>query len=324
MAPQQNGNGPDHFDMISDTPSGGIGEKLREARQHGGISLKEIADATKISVSMLQALERNDISRLPGGVYGRGYVRSFATAVALDPEAAVAEFVTQFPVGSVTDGYPPTERVEVSAIPRAARPGLSNRTGRSKSATLLGLAAVGALPAALVVYLGAAKALAHWSNMQGSIVSARAVPGRTVIEVDETAGAIPLLAAGVISVEASAPVPTAPAAAPDVHADAHAVPVVDSSRPLTDYAPELLAVVLAARSPSWVIATVDGAKVVNRLFQVGDEQMLEARRDLVLTTGDAGAIVMTLNGRRARSLGQPGETVTARVSRTNFRDYLRR
>ena len=73
-----------------------------------------------------------------------------------------------------------------------------------------------------------------------------------------------------------------------------------------------------------MIATVDGKKTVNRLFQVGEQETLEARHDLVLTAGDAGAIVMTLNGALAKSLGRPGETITARVTRTNFRDYLRR
>jgi hypothetical protein len=49
---------------------------------------------------------------------------------------------------------------------------------------------------------------------------------------------------------------------------------------------------------------------------------LDARRDLVLTAGDAAAIVMTLNGALAKSLGRPGETITARISRTNFKHYL--
>jgi hypothetical protein len=85
-----------------------------------------------------------------------------------------------------------------------------------------------------------------------------------------------------------------------------------------------LAVVVAAKSPSWVILTVDGRKAVNRLLQVGERETIEARRDLVVTAGDAGAIVMTLNGRLARSIGRPGETATARLSSANFRDYLHR
>jgi hypothetical protein len=80
--------------------------------------------------------------------------------------------------------------------------------------------------------------------------------------------------------------------------------------------------VLAVTRASWVIATVDGKKTVNRLLQVGEQETLETGRDLVLTVGDAGAIVMTFNGAAARSLGRPGEAVTAYVNRTNLKKYL--
>ena len=43
-----------------------------------------------------------------------------------------------------------------------------------------------------------------------------------------------------------------------------------------------------------------------------------------MTAGDAGAIVMTLNGAIAKSLGPTGETATIRINRANFRNYLRR
>jgi hypothetical protein len=51
--------------------------------------------------------------------------------------------------------------------------------------------------------------------------------------------------------------------------------------------------------------------------------MLEASHELVLTAGDGGAIVMTLNGVAARSLGRMGETIKVRVNRANLREYLR-
>ena len=89
-----------------------VGTKLRRAREWRGISLGKVADSTKLSVAVLKALERDDISHLPGGVVGRGFVRSFAAAVKLDPEVMVAEFVAQFPRHSVIDGYPSATVVE--------------------------------------------------------------------------------------------------------------------------------------------------------------------------------------------------------------------
>ena len=89
-----------------------FGGKLREARERRGISLRQIANATKISVGVLEALERNDISRLPGGIFGRAFVRSYAVEVGLDPEQTIQDFIAQFPHDSVTVGHPTTTQIE--------------------------------------------------------------------------------------------------------------------------------------------------------------------------------------------------------------------
>jgi len=79
---------------------------MRQARELRGVSLRQIAEATKISVSALEALERNDISRLPGGIFSRAFVRSYAAEIGVDPEQTVREFLAQFPHDSVTIGSP--------------------------------------------------------------------------------------------------------------------------------------------------------------------------------------------------------------------------
>lgn len=73
-----------------------FGGKLREARERRGITLRQIANTTKISVAALEALERNDISKLPGGIFSRAFVRSYAFEVGLDPEETVREFLERF------------------------------------------------------------------------------------------------------------------------------------------------------------------------------------------------------------------------------------
>src|ERR687888_1765393 len=92
--------------MALDRNPGDFGRKLREARERRGISLRQIAEATKISVGQLEALERNDISRLPGGIFSRAFVRSYAAEIGVDPEQTVREFLAQFPHESVTAGSP--------------------------------------------------------------------------------------------------------------------------------------------------------------------------------------------------------------------------
>jgi cytoskeletal protein RodZ len=79
---------------------------MRQAREQRGVSLRQIAEATKISVSALEALERNEISRLPGGIFSRAFVRSYAAEIGVDPEQTVREFLAQFPHDSVTAGSP--------------------------------------------------------------------------------------------------------------------------------------------------------------------------------------------------------------------------
>ena len=72
-----------------------FGARLKAERESRGVSLAEIAASTKIAVAALEALERNDVRRLPGGIFGRAMVRSYAVAVGLDPEATVSEFVAE-------------------------------------------------------------------------------------------------------------------------------------------------------------------------------------------------------------------------------------
>lgn len=73
-----------------------FGGKLRQARERRGISLRQIAASTKISAAALDALERNDVSKLPGGIFSRAFVRSYAIEVGLDPDETVKEVLDRF------------------------------------------------------------------------------------------------------------------------------------------------------------------------------------------------------------------------------------
>jgi len=73
-----------------------LGARLKTARQSRGINLRDIEAKTKISVSALEALERHDYAKLPGGIFSRAFVRAYALAVGIEPESAVQEFVEDF------------------------------------------------------------------------------------------------------------------------------------------------------------------------------------------------------------------------------------
>ena len=91
--------------MEPDRPAD-FGARMKRLREERGIALRDIADTTKISVSALEALERNDISRLPGGIFSRGFIRAYAEQIGVDPEVTVREFIARFPDDSVGDGSP--------------------------------------------------------------------------------------------------------------------------------------------------------------------------------------------------------------------------
>jgi cytoskeletal protein RodZ len=91
---------------ISEKGGADFGLKMKRAREDRGVSLRHIAEVTKISMSALEALERNDISRLPGGIFSRAFVRSYAIEIGLDPEQTVREFLARFPDDSLAAGSP--------------------------------------------------------------------------------------------------------------------------------------------------------------------------------------------------------------------------
>jgi transcriptional regulator with XRE-family HTH domain len=69
-----------------------FGEELRREREIRGISLKEIADATKISKRFLEAIERNDHKTLPAPVFTRGFVREYSRYLGLNAEEMVNRY----------------------------------------------------------------------------------------------------------------------------------------------------------------------------------------------------------------------------------------
>jgi transcriptional regulator with XRE-family HTH domain len=64
----------------------GLGEFLRRERELRHISLDDVAERTKISRRYLEAIEEEQYDRLPGETFVRGFIRSYAQAVGLDPE----------------------------------------------------------------------------------------------------------------------------------------------------------------------------------------------------------------------------------------------
>jgi transcriptional regulator with XRE-family HTH domain len=76
-----------------------FGSNLRRTRVQRGVSLDEISRRTKVSIELWEAMERNDFSHWPSGIFARAYVRAYAVAIGVDPESTVDEFCRWFPQG---------------------------------------------------------------------------------------------------------------------------------------------------------------------------------------------------------------------------------
>ncbi len=122
-----------------------VGARLRAAREAKQISLREIAETTKISVSALEALEENDVAQLPGGIFTRAFVRSYAAEVGLDPEETMRDFVAQ---------VPPEEIDEEKKYDNQSHEHDLFESQQRMAGTVLKLVAIGLPVAVLLLYLG--------------------------------------------------------------------------------------------------------------------------------------------------------------------------
>src|SRR4051794_3404999 len=150
-----------------------FGGKLRQARERRGISLRQIAASTKISAAALEALERNDISKLPGGIFSRAFVRSYAVEVGLDPDDTVREFLDRF-----NQETPPTAASVAATVPEQER---EFEEQRRKAGMLVAAAAISIPVVVLVLYFvwrgrGGPHALAPAAAPLASAATAEVAP----------------------------------------------------------------------------------------------------------------------------------------------------
>jgi transcriptional regulator with XRE-family HTH domain len=138
-----------------------LGAYLRAERERRGLALRTISENTKVSLPLLEGLEADDISRWPGGIFRRAFVRAYAEAVGLDPDGVFKRFEQQHkpPSADGVAGESGLATHELNAIEHSTRgrrtPAL-RAVSTSKRARLLGTAAD--LTVAMVLAFGSAAA----------------------------------------------------------------------------------------------------------------------------------------------------------------------
>lgn len=245
-----------------------FGENLRRERELRGVTLPELANATKVGLRHLQALEKDQFDRLPGGVFSRGFVRSVARYMNLDEAHWVAEFAR-------ASREPP--EVLARLLPPPSK--------QAKTAHHRGV----------------------WSFVL--LVVVFAVGAYLVHEVREQRAA-----------EAAQPAPPVHSAAQNPSAlDADTAPVPEESAParlssnvtasagIAAPAPPVLALQIDILDEAWVKVTVDGEPTYQALMQSGESRSFRGADRIEVLTGNASAVVLTLNGETLPPLGHPGE-----------------
>ncbi len=292
-----------------------FGTFLRQAREHRGVSLQDLAESTKISARVLESLERNDPSKLPGGIFSRAFVRAYAREVGLDPDVAVASFVTAFPDESGADEMPATTRaVEVESFEQ-------RRRVVRVLVRLLGVALLAAIVAFLYYSRFGPGAPAATACRQpgaggrgefGASSSARRPRRRRPCPLRWRRSGRPSrtrLRRRLRLLTFRPPRPRLRSPRPAAgHASAPAAPLV---------------VLLTFDDACWISVSVDGTRTPSRTVAAGERIEFAVQQSITLTAGNAGALSMTLNGRPARALGAAGEVVTRTIPASGFESFLR-
>lgn len=87
-----------------------VGQYLRQQREAKAMSIEEVARATRVPMSSVERLESDQFDELPGEVFVRGFMKSYARAVGIDPDDVLARYtasrrvawVTPLPISSPT------------------------------------------------------------------------------------------------------------------------------------------------------------------------------------------------------------------------------
>ena len=103
---------------------------LAAIRGSRGVSLRQIADATRIGLFYLKAIEGGEIHKLPPGIYARSYIRQYARAIDYDEAELLRRFALT--AGGEEDGTPPATGGLMNRVMQFFHPTLHSRTEGSR------------------------------------------------------------------------------------------------------------------------------------------------------------------------------------------------
>jgi cytoskeleton protein RodZ len=259
-----------------------LGEEFRSAREARSLSLSDVAERLHIRSVYLAAIEDEDWHVIGAPVYVRGFMRTYARFLGLDPEAAVARFAAAVPAGA-----------PAAPAPRqAAAPGPAERRAAGERSSP-SLAAVLSIVVAVLVVLFVGYEFYQY----------RAGTPATAPVAD--ASAAPDVAVAPPAAGSDTPGPTA--GGDDTLA---AIPPLNTPVPGASKAAKR-GLSLHVTETSWLRVTVDGTVVLEGTLPTGAAKTFTGKVADV-RVGNAGGVQIAVNGRALGPLGASGDVVERR------------
>jgi cytoskeleton protein RodZ len=263
-------------------PRPSFGSWLRHQREARSVSMREIADNSKISLRYLEALEQDRFDVLPAPVFARGFLREYARVVGLNPDEVVNLYLVA--IEERSEGNRRVER------PKPMRP-----ESRSSSPSSLGYGLL--LGLAVVLFVGIAALLSFFAERR------RGTPTESKLVAPATMASR--------SPESAPPPPAAPLAEPPAGSEANAPPAAGVVAPENPRAADSGPAASTASAPAtsgpfrvvlnfsqdcWMESVVDGNRRTSELKAGGETVQLEAFEAVVLTLGNSHALTVEVDG----------------------------
>lgn len=296
---------------------GAFGDKLKREREMRRITLDEISESTKIPRRYLESLERENFETLPGGVFNKGFVKAYARFLGLNEEQAIADYV------AVAKEEPAPE----DQFPLEIHEKPDRELNPRKSQFPL-IAAVVALVGVLGGYAAWRSKVHFTENSEITVASASQSDGpktaatpeksadTTAVEANSTGGKSPHIA----QAKALDLKPTLIAASPvkqaaRVEAPATIVAGVagtspDPARTRPAQTKKNFFVVIKAKEDAWISVVADGRRVSHGTLRANKQRFVRADKQIIITTGNAGGLEMSFNGKPLGAIGSESEART--------------
>jgi cytoskeleton protein RodZ len=313
---------------------------MRREREMRGVSLDDIADATKIGTRLLRALEEEHFELLPGGIFNKGFVRAYSKYLGLNEEEAVADYLeaagetapdprviaeqNSSRIDRSGGEFGPSRQAGFPIIPVlilllliAAGAGgwqIYQERQRDREAKRQAVTAAGSVssapsaansPAAMTTTSTLPDASANKAEPQSATTAAP--PNSAATTNRSTSGTIDLNAAGAKNGDATSAKQAVSSSATQRAAASGAT----SPGAATNSAPALgtqtFEVTVRAKDSAWISIKSDGRFAVRGIIRSPDVKTVRASDQVVVWTGNAGAVEVSFNGQPVPLAGGPNQ-----------------